>query len=132
MPSRLPAVVYPLTVAVFGRFLVSGCSVVPLLSGRDAPVTVVATSQVPGVGSSQGESGSDGGTPDSTEPEIVSDTAVSNVEFGNLQCCRVPNHGTVFGGDTDQRMNSVVAAGPGLIAVGTGGNRDAAVWVAGP
>ena len=44
---------------------------------------------------------------------------------------RVPHDETVFGGHDWQWMNSVVAGGPGLVAVGTenlGGELDAAVW----
>jgi hypothetical protein len=44
----------------------------------------------------------------------------------------VPQDPDVFGGEGDQRMISVVAGGPGLVAVGQsapGGNLDAAVWV---
>jgi len=46
---------------------------------------------------------------------------------------RVPHDEAVFGGEGSQVMGSVIAGGPGLLAVGveeSGGNEDAAVWVA--
>jgi hypothetical protein len=48
---------------------------------------------------------------------------------------RVPTEGADFGGDGGQAMNSVVAWGPGLVAVGgfgVGLHVDAAVWVSPP
>jgi len=48
---------------------------------------------------------------------------------------RIPHDETVFGGPDGQWMNSVVATGPGLVAVGqdrSGGDSDAAVWLAVP
>jgi hypothetical protein len=48
-----------------------------------------------------------------------------------LTWTRVPHDEAVFGGDDDQWMMSVVAAGRGLVAVGSdqsGGDWDAAVW----
>jgi hypothetical protein len=44
---------------------------------------------------------------------------------------RVPADEAVFGGGADQMIWSVIAGGPGLVAVGddvSGGDRDAAVW----
>ncbi|MEE8375419.1 MAG: hypothetical protein V3S26_03750 [Acidimicrobiia bacterium] len=44
---------------------------------------------------------------------------------------RVPHDDSVFGGERQQQMASVVAGGPGLVAVGwdtSGGTPDAAVW----
>jgi hypothetical protein len=46
---------------------------------------------------------------------------------------RFPHDEATFGGEGDQVMMSVTAAGPGLVAVGrdvSGGDSDAAVWVA--
>ena len=46
---------------------------------------------------------------------------------------RVPDDETALGGERDQRMESVTAGGPGLVAVGfdfSGDDQDAAVWVA--
>jgi hypothetical protein len=48
-----------------------------------------------------------------------------------LSWARVPHDEAIFGGHDDQEMNSVVAGGPGLVAVGYDGplgDRDAAVW----
>ncbi len=105
------------------------------MSGQDASNTVANTSQTPGVASPQDEPGAVDGTPDSTEPETVTDTAVPSFELGNLQWSRIPRDEEVFGGDNDQGMYSVAAAGPGLVAVGydvSFGDRDAAVWIARP
>jgi len=44
---------------------------------------------------------------------------------------RAPHDEAAFGGTVDESMYSVVAGGPGLVAVGSdssGGDRDAAVW----
>jgi len=41
---------------------------------------------------------------------------------------RVPHDGAVLGGPGWQQMLSVMAWGPGLVAVGSGGDWDAAVW----
>jgi len=44
---------------------------------------------------------------------------------------RVPHDEAVFGGEGDQSMSSVIAGGPGLVAVGSAGSEDdgdAAVW----
>jgi actin-like ATPase involved in cell morphogenesis len=44
---------------------------------------------------------------------------------------RVPHEDALFGGESDQHMNSVVAGGPGLVAVGfdhSAGHSDASVW----
>ena len=46
-----------------------------------------------------------------------------------LTWARVPDDEAVFGGVGDQSMSSVVAGGPGLVAVGSdGANGNAAVW----
>jgi hypothetical protein len=48
-----------------------------------------------------------------------------------LAWSRVPHDEAVFGGNDSQQMYSVVAGGPGLVAVGydrSGGDDDAAVW----
>jgi hypothetical protein len=58
------------------------------------------------------------------------DTAVWTSPDG-LAWSRVPHDEAVFGGDDSQQMYSVVAGGPGLVAVGydrSGGDDDAAVW----
>jgi hypothetical protein len=44
-----------------------------------------------------------------------------------LSWTRVPNHEEVFGGPGDQHMSSVVAGGPGIVAVGADSG-EAAVW----
>jgi hypothetical protein len=48
-----------------------------------------------------------------------------------LTWTRIPHNVAVFGGAGWQRMNSVVAGGPGLVAIGSdesGGDTDAAAW----
>lgn len=57
------------------------------------------------------------------------DAAAWTSEDG-LTWARVPDDGEVFGGSGHQAINSVIAAGPGLIAVGTerAASQQAAVW----
>ena len=59
-------------------------------------------------------------------------SAVVWVSEDGLDWERVPYDGTVFGGHGLLRMEAVVAAGPGLVAVGSDepdGQTDAAVWI---
>jgi hypothetical protein len=63
-------------------------------------------------------------------PRFEADAAVWTSPDG-LTWTRIPHDEAVFGGDGYQAMTSVVAAGPGLVAVGydsSGGDWDAAVW----
>jgi hypothetical protein len=68
-----------------------------------------------------------GGT---VEPDGDDDAAVWTSSDA-LAWSRVPHDEAVFGGEGFQRMSSVTAGGPGLVAVGSdrrGGDDDAAVW----
>ncbi len=85
--------------------------------------------------------GSDGHSDDASDHRIdplAADAAVWTSTDG-FTWSRVPHDEAVFGGDGEQRMVSVTAGGPGLVAVGTVSgeidganpgreNTDAAVW----
>ncbi|MDJ0925667.1 MAG: hypothetical protein QNJ77_14020, partial [Acidimicrobiia bacterium] len=60
----------------------------------------------------------------------TSTEAAPPVTFSPSAWTRIPHDAAVFGGEGDQRMESVTAGGPGLVAVGWEGgeDRDAAVW----
>ena len=58
-------------------------------------------------------------------------TTTTVIDLSEGDWARVPHDEAIFGGDYDQVMLSVVAGGPGLVAVGYnkwGHDRDAAVW----
>ena len=58
-------------------------------------------------------------------------TTTTVIDLSEGDWARVPHDEAIFGGDYDQVMLSVVAGGPGLVAVGYGGtwdDGDAAVW----
>jgi hypothetical protein len=71
-------------------------------------------------------------TTTTTTPTTVPATTTTVVAQSPGVWARVPHDETVFGGDSWQRMLSVAAGGPGLVAVGyddMGGNDlDAVVW----
>jgi len=73
--------------------------------------------------------GSDGNDGDGKDADAAVWTSVDGIAWS-----RVPHDEAVFGGTRGQRMNSVTAGGPGLVAVGSvdsvgnDGDVDAAVW----
>jgi hypothetical protein len=72
-----------------------------------------------------------------SEGPYMSQVSAVWTSVDGLAWSRVPHDETVFGGDGGQKMSSVVAGGPGLVAVGSDGSRGdapgdhvrAAVWV---
>lgn len=67
-----------------------------------------------------GEGPTEGTAPTTLPPGAPGDDAAVWVSADGISWSRVPHDDEVFGGPEDQRMNDVVAGGPGLVAVGGG------------
>ena len=102
-----------------------GCAGGNVLSTRGARHLAIALALVAG-----GCGGTIGGGVATTTSLPPVETAAP-VDVSSLGWARVAHDEAVFGGGDDQVINSVVAEGPGLVAVGSdasGGDLDAAVW----
>ena len=129
--------------------LVGGAALLLRVTGSDSPVATTPPADTPsslrwsrvphdeavfgGPGDQEMESVTAGG------PGLVAVGSVGSNDAGDaavwtsvdgVAWSRVPHDETVFGGPNAQRMLSVTAGGPGLVAVGADGSFDERHWVA--